>query len=678
MTKQLEAKQLHECDINPSQAETLTAKINRYLVADDPAIAWQKISKEILTPQIPFKIHLFLFSLLYPNWRENPESAPAWIPNSEFIKKTNLAHFMAELKIENVKNFHAWTVNHFQEFWQSIIKKLHIKFQKNPEKIVDLSNGLESPRWLIGAKLNIIDSCFNAKPTATAVIYYDKNQNLKKITYAELNHLSNRVANSLIASGFSPGDAIAIDMPMAMEAVAIYLGIIKLGGIVVSIADSFSSDEIITRLRIAKTKATFTQDYILRGNKKLPLYEKIVTANAPVAIVLPCQEKIACNLRTQDIAWEKFLVANENFTSYASNPMDHCNILFSSGTTGEPKAVPWNHTTAIKAASDAYLHQNIQAGDILAWPTNLGWMMGPWLIFAALINQASIALYTDTPNTREFGKFVQDAKVTMLGVVPTLVAAWRQSHCMEGLDWQAIKVFSSTGECSNAEDMLYLMSLASYKPIIEYCGGTEIGGSYITSTLLENNYPSIFTTPAFGLDLVLLDESEQLSDNGEVALIPPSMGLSTELLNADHHKIYFADMPTLANGKKLRRHGDQAQRLANGAYSILGRADDTMNLGGIKISSAEIERSLAGIENVTETAAIAVSPPNNGPSRLVIYAVAQQDLNKETVKHAMQARINQHLNPLFKIFDLVFIKELPKTASNKIMRRVLRKQYHSK
>src|SRR3990167_8623735 len=197
--------------------------------------------------------------------------------------------------------------------------------------------------------------------------------------------------------------------------------------------------------------------------------------------------------------------------------MSYCNILFSSGTTGDPKAIPWSHTTAIKAASDAYLHHNIQPEDVLAWPTNLGWMMGPWLIFAALINNATLALYPDAPHRRAFGQFIQDAKVTMLGVVPTLVANWRETHCMEGLDWNAIKLFSSTGECSNQDDMRYLMSLANNKPIIEYCGGTEIGGSYITSTVIEKNYPSLFTTPAMGIDFILLDDSGHPTDNGEVA-----------------------------------------------------------------------------------------------------------------------------------------------------------------
>jgi acetyl-CoA synthetase len=245
---------------------------------------------------------------------------------------------------------------------------------------------------------------------------------------------------------------------------------------------------------------------------------------------------------------------------------------------------------------------------------------------------------------------------------------------MEHLNWQHIKCFASTGECSNAEDMLYLMSLAGYKPVIEYCGGTEIGGAYLTSTLLQNNAPATFTTPALGLDLILLDEQGHAAQKGEIALIPPSMGLSVELLNADHHKIYYADMPTVA-GKTLRRHGDQATRLTQGGYCIQGRVDDTMNLGAIKTSSVEIERVLTGIEGITETAAIAVAPPESGPSRLVIYAAAPHPLDKEIIKKQMQQRINQQLNPLFKIFDVVFVKDLPKTASNKIMRRILRDQY---
>jgi acetyl-CoA synthetase len=191
-----------------------------------------------------------------------------------------------------------------------------------------------------------------------------------------------------------------------------------MGGVVVAIPDSFSSDEIKTRLTIANTKGVFTQDYILRETKKLPLYEKILQATAPKTIILPSLDKISVAIREDDLSWEEFLIENTEFSAYLCDPHTHTNILFSSGTTGIPKAIPWNHTTGIKSAADAFLHQNIQTDDILAWPTNLGWMMGPWLIFAGLINQATLALYSNSPRDRGFGEFVQNAKVTMLGVVP--------------------------------------------------------------------------------------------------------------------------------------------------------------------------------------------------------------------------------------------------------------------
>lgn len=675
MPTTLTTQQLIEYGLPANQAENTVTTINSYLNQLPPAAAWQKISTRILTSQHPFSLHFFLFSQCYPNWQIQPERSPAWLPQQDFILTTNIAKFMAENNFPSIATLHKFSAEHYQQFWALMLAKLRIVFSQQPTQICELNNGIESPQWLVNAKLNIAESCFIASPDATAIIFQDKNNQLQRMSFAELNRFSNRIANSLITAGYSAKDAIAIDMPMTMEAVAIYLAIIKMGGVVVSIADSFSPEEIATRLRITKANAIFTQDYILRSKKQLPLYDKIVKANAPKAIVLSCGNTSNITLRENDIAWEKFLIADEEFSSYASEPMAACNILFSSGTTGEPKGIAWNHTTAIKAASDAYFHQNIQTGDVLAWPTSLGWMMGPWLIFAAFINKAAIAIYPDNPNERAFGTFIQDAKVTMLGVVPTLVAAWRQSQCMQNLNWQHIRVFSSTGECSNPKDMLYLMSLANYKPIIEYCGGTEIGGSYISSTVIQKNCPSLFSTPAMGSDFILLNEKNDITDTGEVALIPPALGLATELLNANQHEIYYANMPTTADGKILRRHGDQIHRYANGYYSLLGRVDDTMNLGGIKISSAEIERVLTGMDNIIETAAIAISPASHGPSELVIYAVSGKELAKDVTVREMQQQINQHLNPLFKIHDLVFTKELPKTASNKIMRRMLRKNY---
>jgi len=651
--------------------------INHILATYSPENAWAKISREILSPDLPFEFHLLLFSVCYPKWHVLPDSAPAWFPDPETIKLSNLINCMEETKYSTLKEFHAWSTRDPNHFWQYMITRLGIQFYTKPLMICDVSRGDENPDWLKDAKFNITDSCFKTNPTKIAIVQQKKHRSLEYFSYEDLNWFSNRIANSLVNYGFTPGDALAIALPMNFYAVAIYLGIIKMGGIVVSIADSFSSEEIELRLQISNAKAIFTQDSILRDSKMILLYEKIAKTAVPLAIVFSVNETLNCILRKQDVFWKDFLVENNQFNSHPCDAKTSCNILFSSGTTGIPKAIPWTHATAIKAASDACLNQDIHENDILAWPTNLGWMMGPWLIFAAFINNATLALYEDSPRDRSFGEFIQDAKITLLGVVPTLVNTWRQSSCMQGLNWHSIKCFSSTGECSNPEDMLYLMMLAGYKPIIEYCGGTEIGGAYVSSTILQNNYPSIFTMKAFGLDFVLLDEEKKQADTGEVALIPPSLGLSLDLLNTDHHQTYFADMPCLPDGKILRRHGDQLHRFPSGHYTILGRVDDTMNLGGIKISSAEIERVLTGIENIIETAAIGITLNPHGASCLVIFVATAENLDKEMLKKIMQKKINERLNPLFKIHDIVLMRELPKTASNKIMRKELRKQYQT-
>ncbi len=671
--KILTAQQLTHWGMLVTRAKETLDAINQALT-QSPEQAWQQISTQILQKHDGFNVFNQLYHWVYRDYAEDNPGA-AWISrNQEHVNLNKLLHHFNLSDCQKAFNFCA---KNRERYWQWVMAELQIQFTQPYSTILPENYDVTQPYWLPDAKFNIVDSCFQANADDIAIIYQTEQAEMQTFRYAELLRLTNRVANGLIQQGFKAGDAIAIDMVMDINCIAIYLGIIKAGCVVVSIADSFASDEIATRLRIANAKAIFTQDYLLRAGKKIPLYEKVAKAHAATAIVIPCQDQLNVSLQGNDLAWQDFLADDEEFISHKMPAGQNINILFSSGTTGDPKAIPWAQTTPIKAAADAFIHQNVQAQDVIAWPTNIGWMMGPWLIFASLINRASMALFAGSPTTAAFGEFIEKSQVTILGLVPSMVKAWRSSTCMESFDWSNIKCFSSSGECSNAEDMLYLMYLANMKPIIEYCGGTEIGGAYLSSTLLQDNIPAAFSTPTFGLDITILDEQGHATNNGEVAIIPPSIGLSNALLNRDHHAVYFANMPKNADHIPLRRHGDQIQRLANGYYRALGRVDDTMNLGGIKTSSADIERCLAEVAGVQETAAVAVNPKGGGPSMLVIFIVLDADckFDKDSLHQQLQQQIKQHLNPLFKIHDLVIVKNLPRTASNKVMRRVLRDEY---
>ena len=678
----LTVEELIACGLEKGEASKIAETVNRILETQSPTASWYEISRYILTPHHPFALHHLLYETTYANFdRATYGPPPAWFPTDEDITEANITRLMAELHIKTYSEFHAWSVANRDTFWQMMINVLDVKTTSTNTDAQHGATGIATNL----ATLNIVESCFSAPPDAIAIVTQRENdEELATFTYHELELLTNRVANGLVEIGIEPGDAVAVDMPMNAESVAIYLGIVKAGCAVVGIADSFAPDEIAIRLRIGNATAIFTQDSINRAGKRIPLYEKVIAANAPKAIILRCEggDGVARTQREGDMTWDDFLSDRDTFTAVPCHPDAHTNILFSSGTTGEPKAIPWTHTTPIKCATDAYLHHDIHANDVLAWHTNLGWMMGPWLIYASLINKATIALYDGVPTGRDFGVFVQNAKVSMLGVVPTLVRAWKNTECMQGLDWRAIRAFSSTGECSNPEEMLYLMSLAGYKPVIEYCGGTEIGGGYVTGTRVQPAAPSTFTTPALGLDFLLYDDHGNPSDNGEVFILPPSLGLSMSLLNADHNEVYFAGTPR----PDLRRHGDAIERLgkrlenepwlAGIKYRVHGRVDDTMNLSGIKVSSAEIEEVLNVVDGIQETAAVAVSPEDGGPSQLVIYTVLIASESgvpaKQKIHDTLQVALSQHLNPLFRIHDIVIADALPRTASNKVMRRLLR------
>jgi acetyl-CoA synthetase len=582
---------------------------------------------------------------------------------------------MQELSMNSYEEFWKWSVQNKNEFWEQTVDNLGIQFDEKYSSIVNIDEGVENAKWLYESKLNSIDSCFQNDDNAIVIVFQEEGGELKKVTQKELKDFVNKTANGFVEYGLIQGSIIAVDMPMTLESVVIYLAAIKAGMVVATIADSFSVEEINTRLEITNPALVFTQDVFIRNGKVLPLYEKLNKAKcAKIVVVQTQKEKIS--LGKEDLFFDDFLSSNIVYESVKCTADSMHTILFSSGTTGQPKAIPWDHTSPVKSASDGYYHHDIQKNDVVCWPTNLGWMMGPWLVFATFINKGCMALYYGTPLQKEFGEFVQEAEVNMLGVVPSIVKYWKANKVMESFDWNAIKCFSSTGEVSNPNEMAYLMQLANNKPIIEYCGGTEIGGGYVASTVVQENIPSQFSTQTLGGEFVLLDEEGKEASQGEVFLIPPIMGLSTKLLNKNHYDTYYANVPSFQN-KKLRKHGDELQITESGFYKANGRVDDTMNLGGIKVSSVQIEAVVNTLEFVKESAAIGVSPSNGGSSVLVVYYVGVKNTEELEALRKVQNCVRTKLNPLFKVVDLLKIDNLPRTASNKVKRKVLREKYQT-
>lgn len=790
-----------------AQARALVGSTTNFPAAAD--VVWAALHRDILTPSMPFEVHQLCYSKVYDDTSKQQTSSnnsfikPAWIPSEEIIANTNIAKIMMQQKqhqhLSSYQDFYHWSIHERNDFWMTSMKSVGIHWRQEPTAAFGFGDSEDHPSsnnnnvsYFPNGKLNITDSCFHNKrsPTDAAIVYSNESdpRSLRILSFARLKALSNRVANGLICKlQLKPGDAVAICMPMTPESIAIYLGVVQAGLVVVSVADSFSPEEIATRCRLSRNaKAIFTQDVLYRGGDKvLPLFERVVQADAIIQteqrtkttnatttdatfddskeaksdggydnddtslssstgmkiIVLPGmlhagpypeavaddetnstwtdkdahgqevslhESVIAMMRQDHDASWYDLLEGcSDVFESVSRDTMDPCNILFSSGTTGEPKAIVWSHSTPIKCAIDGFYHQDIHVGDRVAWPTNIGWMMGPWLLFQ-LINGATIGLFNGITSTKAFCEFVDEADISVLGVVPSLVKSWQARNATANCDWSKVRTFSSTGEASDPVTYLWLMSrVPGYAPVMEYCGGTEIGGSFLSSTLVQPNVPSMFSTPVLGSQIWMMDEESQVIEesafkedcggcgSGELVIVPPSIGLSTTLLNRDHYKIYFEGMPRGPKGEVLRKHGDEVEFVRSSMHSAetnsstpyfraLGRCDDTMNIGGIKVGSVEIERVCNLADNIRETAAIAVNGPLGGPSKLVIYVVLEigmdvdrEGCDKDSLQATMQKSIKVHLNPLFGISDVAIVASLPRTASNKVMRRLLRDDYIS-
>ncbi|KAL2507972.1 putative acyl-activating enzyme 18 [Forsythia ovata] len=676
----------------------------------DPKELWRELmARKLLKPWHPHGVHQLIYYSVYHNYDESIHGPPLyWFPTPYQSRCTNLGRIMESHgprllgalykdPITSFRQFHKFSVQHPEIYWSIILNELSLNFSVAPKCILDTSNkSKHGGTWLPGSALNIADCCLQSnkylkkQDDSLAIVWHNEGRDDHKLEHMTLKQLREEVmlvANALDAT-FTKGDAIAVDMPMTATAVIIYLAIVLAGFIVVSIADSFAANKIATRLFVSKAKAIFTQDFIVRGRQKFPLYSRVVQAGPYKVIVVPATgNDIDVHLRNQDLSWKAFLssvhhLPRSNYYSPVYQPIDSVtNILFSSGTTGDPKAIPWTHLSPIRCAADGWTHTDLQAGDIFCWPTNLGWVVGPILLYSCFLTGATLALYHGSPLGRGFGRFIQDAGVTILGTVPSLVKTWKSTRCMEGLDWTKIKSFCSGGEASNIDDDLWLSSRAYYKPIVECCGGTELSSAYVQGNLLQPHAFGAFSSASLSTGFVILNESglpypDDQACIGEVGLFPRYMGATDRLLNADHDEVYFNGMPVY-KGMQLRRHGDIIKRTIGGFLVVQGRADDTMNLGGIKTSSIEIERVCdRADDSVLETAAVSIAPSNGGPELLAIFVVLKTGfkIQSDVLKLKFSRSIQTKLNPLFKVSFVKVIPVFPRTASNKLLRRVLRDQ----
>jgi acetyl-CoA synthetase len=302
------------------------------LMQHDPQFdLWQDFVQHVRQdPTIAFSDQWVRYNEIFADRDPALPPPPAWVPDVDRLKHANISAMMDELDFDDYRDFHEWSIDNREDFWDRVISRLGIRFARNPDRILDLAEGVAQPTWLPRAELNIVSSCFSGEGfDIAAVVGREDSDELVAVTYDELENGVNRVANGLAAAGFSPGDAIALYMPMNLQCVAAYLGIIRAGCVAVSVADSFAAPEVARRLEIANATAVFTVSSFRRGGKSIELYRTVCETDAPRAIVVPADGFAEDELRDGDLPWFDFLSEATVFDPLTAAPHAITNILFS-------------------------------------------------------------------------------------------------------------------------------------------------------------------------------------------------------------------------------------------------------------------------------------------------------------------------------------------------------------
>jgi acetyl-CoA synthetase len=615
-----------------------------------------------------------------------------WEPSQEDIENARLTEFMRAHQIANFDELMQRSTEDVAWFTDAVLKFLKIEFAQPYSEVVDLSKGIEWPAWCVDGRMNIVHNCLDKyigteTEQAIAVVFESEGGETRKLTYGELNALVNQAANALRSLGLGQGDAVGIYMPMAPEIVVALLAIAKIGGIILPLFSGYGAEAIITRLADADAKALFTADGFPRRGKSV---EMKATADKAAKSVPTLQHVIVLQHAGLDIAmqagrdhWWHELVAGQP-TEADTAPTaaeDVLMVIYTSGTTGTPKGAVHTHCGfPIKAAQDLAFGTDVHAGDLIYWMTVMGWMMGPWLVFGALLLGAGFFIYDgapDFPGPERLWAQVARHQITQLGLSPTLVRSLiaHGDDPVRAHDLSSLRAFASTGEPWNPMPWSWLFEIVGegQRPIINYSGGTEISGGIVMGNPILPLKAAAFSGPCPGIAADVFDEAGQSVTNevGELVIKAPWIGMTRGFWKDPerYEETYWSRWPG------VWVHGDWAAVDGDGLWYILGRSDDTIKVAGKRLGPAEVESVLVAHPAVVEAGAIGVPDELKG-SQLVAFcvlaadAVAGDELRAE-LKQLIVDAMGKPLAPK----DLLFVSDLPKTRNAKVMRRMVRAAY---
>ncbi len=615
-----------------------------------------------------------------------------WRPLPGVVERSNIHRFMLTHGIKDYDELVTRSVDDIEWFWDAVMKDLGIEWYRPYKKVMDTSKGIQWTRWFADGKINIVHNCLDrhintSRAKGIACIWEGDDGEVRKVTYRRLFKEVNRLANALRDIGIKKGDTVGIYMPMTPEIVSAMYAILKIGAICIPIFSGFAGSAVSSRLKNAGAKALFTADGSLRRNKTIEIKKE---ADKAVKDVPSIKHVIVLRRLNIDVPWEEkrdiwyheFIKGKgEKSPTEQTESEDYSLLLYTSGTTGRPKGSVHTHGGCMaQICKELAYYFDVKPEDKFFWLTDIGWMMGPWMIIGVHSFGGTILIFEgapDYPAPDRLWDMIERHKITIFGISPTAIRMLMRSgeEWVHRHDMTSLRILGSTGEAWDDESYMWFFEKIGRRklPIINISGGTEIVGCFLSPLPITPLKPCTLRGPGLGMDVDVFDEDGNPVRGvmGHLVCKKPAPSMTRGFWN--DRKRYIETY--WSRWKDIWFHGDWAKVDKDGYWSLHGRSDDTIKVAGRRTGPAEIESALIEHLAVSEAAAVGVPHGTRGED-IVCFVVLKGGFDPdEGLREELKRQVVKTLGKTFRPGDMRFVSALPKTRSAKIVRRVIRAKY---
>jgi acetoacetyl-CoA synthetase len=606
-----------------------------------------------------------------------------WEPSEELKQQATLTRYMQWLErekglyVRDQEELWHWSVSHLEDFWASIWDFFSVKASR-PYTSVLADRKMPGAQWFGGAELNYAEQVFrNASVGYPALLFQSERHPLRAVSWEELSRNVGSVANALRALGVKPGDRVVSYMANLPETVIAFLACASIGAVWSSCPPDFGTSSVIERFQQIEPKVLFAVDGYQYNGKEVDrrsvlseLQQALPTLHTTV--LLPYLSKDTdTEGETSMVLWHDFLSSDTTLT-FEQVPFDHpLWVLYSSGTTGLPKAIVQGHGgIVLEHLKSVGLSLDLKPGDIFFWYTTTGWMMWNILVGGLLVG-TTILLYDGSPaypTLNMLWKLAQESGMTFFGTSAGYITSCMKAGLEPGTtyDLSKLRAIGSTGSPLPPEGFGWVYEHVKRDIwLASISGGTDVCSAFVGGSVLLPVYAGELQCRALGAKVEAFDEQGHpvINEVGELVLTEPlpSMPLYfwNDPGNTRYQESYFDVYPG------VWRHGDWIKITPRGSAIIYGRSDSTINRQGIRMGSSEIYRVVEALPEVLDSLIVGVELPG-GKYYLPLFVVLREgveldDALKAKIKQQLRTNVSPHHVP----DEIIAIEEVPRTLSGK-------------